>query len=155
MPVLVTESDFDLAAEYRNSLDRAKDTPGALVQFVGLVRDFNQGDGVATLELQHYPGMTESVIEDICVQATQRWKIDEPTVIHRFGRLQPKDQIVLVSVTSAHRADAFAACEFIMDQLKTKATFWKKEQPNKDAKNSEHWLEMKESDRQRAQRWDK
>ena len=162
MPVLITESDFNLGEEYQKCIERSPDTPGAVVQFIGLVRDFNQDSHVEHLVLEHYPGMTESVITDICHRAMQRWHISEPTVIHRVGALKPKDQIVLVSVTSAHRADAFSACEFIMDQLKTHATFWKKEKhrtntkdsDNKDVADSEHWLEMKESDRQRAQRWD-
>lgn len=153
MPVLVTETDFDISQEYERSRARALSTPGAIVQFVGLVRDFNQDKNVHALELQHYAGMTESVIEDICQEAQQRWEVAEPTVIHRIGKLQPKDQIVLVSVASDHRADAFAACEFIMDQLKTKATFWKKEMRAEDAGDSETWLEMKESDRNRAARW--
>jgi len=149
LPVIVSESDFNIAEEYERL--RAG-TPGAIVQFIGLVRDFNQGTEVQTLELQHYAGMTEAVIEDICTQAQQRWNISEPTVIHRVGKLQPTDQIVFVAVASDHRADAFSACEFVMDQLKTNATFWKKE---KGSDNTNAWLAMKDSDCQRAQRWEK
>ena len=154
MSVSVTESDFNLGEEYQKTLDRSPELPGAVVQFVGLVRDFNQDTEVVSLELQHYSGMTESVIEDICNDARRRWSISEPSVIHRVGKLKPRDQIVLVSVASAHRSAAFSACEFIMDQLKTKATFWKKETRRQDGKNSCRWLAMKDSDNQRAKRWD-
>ncbi len=152
MPVIVSESDFNIAEEYERLRASTDNTPGAIVQFVGLVRDFNQDGEVQTLELEHYAGMTEAVIGDICTQAQQRWNISEPTVIHRVGKLQPTDQIVLVAIASSHRADAFAACEFVMDQLKTNATFWKKE---KRSGHTDDWLAMKDSDRQRAQRWEK
>ena len=161
MSVWVTETDFQLNDEYEQ-MRSASNGIGAVVQFVGLVRDFNHaGDpqassNVATLELQHYPGMTEQVINEICTDATTRWDIVEPRVIHRVGKLTPGDQIVLVSVGSAHRANAFAACEFIMDQLKTKATFWKKElrsPENAPSQLQSEWLSMKESDKQRAERW--
>lgn len=147
--VLVSELDFDLGEEYQNlCLDLA--TVGAIVTFVGRVRDLNKGNEVATLELQHYPGMTENLIQSIIDQAKQRWSIERARVIHRVGKLEPSDQIVFVGVASAHRGDAFAAAEFIMDYLKTQATFWKKES---DGKNSE-WLEMREADLAAAKRWE-
>ena len=154
MSVRVTASDFDLTEEYAALRERAGKRAGAIVQFVGLVRDFNEEADVQVLELQHYQGMTESIIEEICVEACSRWDITEPLVIHRVGPLKPGDQIVLVSVASIHRDQAFSACEFIMDQLKTKATFWKREQRS-DNEDERSWLDIKESDLERAQRWEK
>ena len=146
--VLVSESDFNVGEEYQKL---CVDLPGAgaVVTFVGRVRDLNEGNEIATLELQHYPGMTETLIQEIIDQAKERWNIDRTRVIHRVGPLQPADQIVFVGVASAHRKEAFAAAEFIMDYLKTKATFWKKESSGSDAK----WLEMKDSDRAATERW--
>lgn len=155
MSVLVTKADFDVGLEYERLRQRVGNQNGAIVQFVGLVRDFFEDSDVRLLELQHYEGMTESVITEICEEAKSRWAIDEPIVIHRFGRLAPGDQIVLASVASAHREHAFAACEFIMDQLKTKATFWKRELRSDEDGDAYHWLEMKDTDRQRAERWSK
>lgn len=153
LSVSVTKSDFKIEQEYARLRELAGKRCGAIVQFVGLVRDFNEDADVRILELQHYEGMTESIIEDVCTEARSRWEIAEPLVIHRVGPLEPGDQIVLVSVASTHRDQAFSACEFIMDQLKTKATFWKRE---RRADNDNYrWLEMKETDRTRAKRWTK
>ena len=155
--VLVSESDFDIGEEYQN-LCGDLTSVGAVVTFVGRVRDLNKGNEVATLELQHYPGMTEKLIQEIIDQAKQRWSIERARVIHRIGKLEASEQIVFVGVASAHRSDAFAAAEFIMDYLKTKATFWKKEyrrnQENSESEESE-WLEMKETDITAAERWGK
>ena len=155
--VLVSESDFDIGEEYQN-LCRDLTSVGAVVTFVGRVRDLNKGNEVATLELQHYPGMTEKLIQEIIDQAKQRWRIERARVIHRIGKLEASEQIVFVGVASAHRGDAFAAAEFIMDYLKTKATFWKKEyrrnQENSEIEESE-WLEMRETDIAAAERWEK
>jgi molybdopterin synthase catalytic subunit len=153
--VLVCTEDFDLGEEYQN-LCAGLPGAGAVVTFVGRVRDLNEGNEVATLELQHYPGMTEKLIQEILEQAKQRWLVDRVRVIHRVGQLQPTDQIVFVGVASAHRKEAFAAAEFIMDYLKTKATFWKKESrrdQDDKGKNQSEWLEMKGSDIASAERW--
>jgi molybdopterin synthase catalytic subunit len=122
---------------------------GALVNFVGQVRDMNDGDVVSTLTLEHYPGMTERSLESIEVEAKSRWNIVDSLIIHRVGTLQPLDQIVLVAVTSAHRGEAFKACEFIMDYLKTRAPFWKKEA----TADGERWVEAKISDDDAQGRW--
>jgi len=123
---------------------------GAIACFVGLVRDVNDGAVVATLTLEHYPGMTEKALADIVAQARTRWDIMDVRVIHRYGDLEPNDQIVLVAVASAHRGDAFAACEFIMDYLKTQAPFWKKEHRPGGAA----WVEAKAADDDAAGRWE-
>ena len=122
---------------------------GAVVSFIGLVRDFNDGRNVTGLKLEHYPGMTEKALNDIAVQASQRWPLNAITIIHRVGQLQLADQIVLVAVSSAHRGDAFQACEFVMDYLKTKAPFWKKE----TTEEGEFWVEAKSSDDTKANSW--
>ena len=123
---------------------------GAVVSFTGLVRDLNQGEAVARMTLEHYPGMTEKALEEIVNEAISRCDLTDVAVIHRVGELRPSDQIVLVAVTSAHRGDAFAACEFIMDYLKTRAPFWKKERL-KDG--SSRWVEARSSDDEAAERW--
>jgi molybdopterin synthase catalytic subunit len=122
---------------------------GALASFVGVVRDVNEGDAVSQMTLEHYPGMTEKSIAAIIDQARGRWNVIEALVIHRVGTLRPTDQIVLVIVASAHRGDAFAACEFIMDYLKTRAPFWKKEQTAEGAR----WVDARASDDVAAERW--
>ena len=148
MGVYVQAADFDVGAELdKLRVDNAR--IGAIVSFVGLVRDLNENAEVSEMVLEHYPAMTQKSLEDIVLQARQRWDIYDALVIHRVGRLLPTDQIVLVATTSAHRGDAFAACEFIMDYLKTRAPFWKKEQTETGAR----WVEAKESDEQAAQRW--
>ncbi len=122
---------------------------GAIVSFVGLVRDVNEGDAVSTLTLEHYPGMTEKALQAIEDEAKKRWDILDSLIVHRVGTLQPQDQIVLVMVSSAHRGDAFQACEFMMDYLKTQAPFWKKEATSQGAR----WVEAKESDDEAQARW--
>lgn len=146
--IRVQTEDFDLQDEYR-ALQQDCPAIGAIVTFVGLMRDFNEGDGVQSLYLEHYAGMTESVLEDICQQAKQRWKIKQIRIVHRVGELTPSDQIVFVGVSSAHRGDAFAACEFVMDFLKTQAPFWKREQTDKGSR----WVEARQSDDSAAARW--
>ncbi|MGE5385253.1 MAG: molybdopterin synthase catalytic subunit MoaE [Betaproteobacteria bacterium] len=148
MPVRVQEADFDVGAEL--AALRANDgRVGAVASFVGLVRDINDGAGVSQMTLEHYPGMTEKALEKIVAEAKGRWDILEALVIHRVGRLAPCDQIVLVAVTSAHRGEAFAACEFIMDWLKTSAPFWKRELTPQGAR----WVDAREADEQAVSRW--
>ena len=148
MPVRVQTQDFDISAEIA-ALRAGQAGVGAVASFIGTVRDSNDGGGVTTMSLEHYPGMTERALSDICEQATLRWRLLDTLVIHRIGELAPMDQIVLVVVTSAHRGDAFAACEFIMDFLKTRAPFWKKEQ----TPNGARWVDARDSDDQAAARW--
>lgn len=148
MQVRIQPEDFDLGAEILD-LRRGNSEIGAVASFVGLVRDMNHGSAVSEMTLEHYPGMTEKALTEIVEEATQRWNIIDALVIHRIGPLKPCDQIVLVAVSSAHRGDAFTACEFIMDYLKTRAPFWKKEQTETGA----HWVDARESDDTSAQRW--
>jgi len=138
--ISVQREDFDLSAETR-SLSRA-DGVGAVASFIGIVRDVR-------MTLEHYPGMTENALRKIAEEAATRWKVLDCIVIHRYGELAPHDQIVLVAVASAHRGDAFAACEFIMDYLKTQAPFWKKEHRADGAR----WVEAKAADDSAAERW--
>ena len=140
MRISVQREDFDAGAEIRALSGDPK--IGAIASFVGLVRD-------VAMTLEHYAGMTERAIEKIVEEAKGRWQVMDCTVIHRYGALQPGEQIVLVAVASAHRGDAFAACEFIMDYLKTQAPFWKKEQTAEGAR----WVEAKTSDDKAAERW--
>ena len=140
MKVAVQREDFDLGAEARAISRDAK--VGAVASFVGLVRDVR-------MTLEHYPGMTENAIRKIVEEAAGRWQVMDCTVIHRYGDLQPNDQIVLVAVASAHRGDAFAACEFIMDYLKTRAPFWKKEH----RAGGGTWVEARTTDDEAAERW--
>ena len=149
MPVRVQREDFDLGAEIA-ALRAGNPKVGAVAAFVGLVRDLNDGSGVSTLTLEHYPGMTESALEEICAQARSRWDLIDLLVIHRVGELAPTDQIVLVAVTSSHRGEAFAACEFVMDYLKTRAPFWKKER----TPQGDRWVEARGSDDEAAARWE-
>ncbi|MFP5461606.1 MAG: molybdopterin synthase catalytic subunit MoaE [Gammaproteobacteria bacterium] len=149
MPVRVQREDFDLGAEV-DALRAGNPKVGAVAAFVGLVRNLNDGSGVSTLTLEHYPGMTEAALEEICAQARARWDLIDLLVIHRVGELAPLDQIVLVAVSSAHRGEAFAACEFVMDYLKTRAPFWKKER----TPEGERWVEARSSDDEAAARWD-
>ena len=121
--VRVQAGDFDLGSEIAR-LREGDARVGAVVSFVGTVRDLNEGAHVAELELEHYPGMTEKALEDIVAQARERWPLYGALVIHRIGPMKPLDQIVLVACTAAHRGEAFAACEFILDYLKTDAPFW-------------------------------
>jgi molybdopterin synthase catalytic subunit len=148
MPVRVQIEDFDLTAEIA-ALRAGNRGVGAVASFIGTVRDLNDGSDVNTLTLEHYPGMTERALEAICTQARQRWQILDVVIVHRVGELRPMDQIVLVAVTSAHRGEAFRACEFVMDFLKTQAPFWKKELTPEGPR----WVEARESDDRAAERW--
>ena len=148
MSISIQEADFDLAAELDTLRRQSKET-GALVSFTGLVRDFSGGEKIEAIYLEHYPGMCEKALEKIVAEAGQRWQLLGVRVIHRIGQLQPGEQIVLVATASQHRTDAFAACEFIIDYLKTAAPFWKREQ----TAHGTHWLDTRKSDQQRMQRW--
>ena len=148
MTVSVQAEDFDAGAEI-NRLRLSRPDTGAVVSFVGQVRDLNEGQQVNTLTLEHYPGMTEAALYNIIATVKQRWDIFDALVIHRVGELKPTDQIVLVVVSGAHRGEAFSACEFIMDFLKTEAPFWKKEQ----TPSGERWVEAKISDDAARERW--
>lgn len=150
MTVRVQEADFDTGTEL--AALRANDARvGALASFLGLVRDLNDGASVSEMTLEHYPGMTEKALEEIVTEARGRWDIYDALVIHRVGPLKPCDQIVLVAVTSAHRGEAFAACEFIMDFLKTRAPFWKREA----TPDGGRWVDARETDDSAAARWQK
>jgi len=148
VPVRIQSEDFDAGREIA-ALRRGNPGIGAIASFVGVVRDVNGDQHVVEMTLEHYPGMTEKAIAAIIDEAKSRWRIVEALVVHRVGWLKPLDQIVLVVVTGAHRGDAFAACEFIMDYLKTRAPFWKKEQTVEGA----HWVEARTSDDIAAERW--
>lgn len=150
MPIKIQEADFDISAEIAGL---RKDDPrvGAVVTFLGTVRDMNDGSAVQGMTLEHYPGMTEKALQEILDQARARWDIYQTLVIHRVGPLLPEDQIVLVAVTSAHRGEAFAACEFIMDYLKTAAPFWKKE----DTPDGTRWVDARVTDEAAMARWEK
>jgi len=148
MPVRVQRADFDIGAEIAE-LRRADPGIGAIASFIGLVRDMNEGDAVAGMTLEHYPGMTEKALEGIVAAAKGRWDIVDALVIHRVGELKPLDQIVMVAVSGAHRGPAFDACEFIMDYLKTQAPFWKKERTAQGVR----WVEARASDDKAAERW--
>ena len=148
MKISVQQEDFDAGREM--AAVRAKNPKvGAVASFIGVVRDVNDGAGVATMTLEHYPGMTEKALQGIIDAAKVRWEVLDCTVIHRVGKLEPTDHIVFVAVASGHRGDAFAACEFIMDYLKTQAPFWKKEETQDGAR----WVEAKDSDDAAAGRW--
>lgn len=148
--VSVQEADFDSGAEVE-ALSRGRDDIGAVASFVGLVRaDKSMSESsVQAMTLEHYPGMTEKALADIVAEAKTRWALLGVRVIHRVGRLLPGDRIVLVAVASAHRGDAFAACEFIMDYLKTRAPFWKKE----DTEQGGRWVDARDTDDTAAARW--
>ena len=148
MTVRVQLDDFDLGAEIK-TMRLSHPNIGALVSFVGQVRDLNDGERVDAMHLEHYPGMTEKALASIVEQAQARWPLLDALIIHRVGDLKPLDQIVLVLVAAAHRQDAFAACELMMDYLKTEAPFWKKEQ----TATGERWVEAKNSDDEARQRW--
>jgi molybdopterin synthase catalytic subunit len=146
--VRVQTQDFDVGAEIA-ALRAGNPMVGAVASFIGCVRDMNQGDAVGLMYLEHYPGMTEREIEKIAAEACSRWDIFDTLIIHRVGELKPLDQIVFVAVTSAHRGDSFAACEFIMDILKTKAPFWKREA----TPAGNRWVDARASDDAAAERW--
>ena len=148
MSIRVQVETFDAGAEL-NALHAANLGIGAVVSFVGYVRDFNDGQAVAGMLLEHYPGMTEKSLQLIIEQAKKRWDLIDALIVHRVGKLEPLDQIVLVLVASSHRKEAFAACEFMMDYLKTEAPFWKKEQTPAGSR----WVETKASDDEAKKRW--
>lgn len=146
--VRVQLENFDAGAEITR-LRLARPDTGAVAAFIGQVRDLNEGAEISGMTLEHYPGMTEKALEAIVDQARQRWNIFDALVIHRIGALKPLDQIVLVVVSGAHRGEAFSACEFIMDYLKTEAPFWKKER----TETGDRWVDARSSDDTAKQRW--
>jgi len=140
---------FDAGIEIA-ALGEGRRDVGAVATFIGYVRDRNDGTGVSRMTLEHYPGMTERALEDICDEALGRWDLLDLRVVHRVGVLEPGDPIVLVAVSSAHRGEAFAACEFVMDYLKTQAPFWKKEETSEGSR----WVDARSSDDDAAARWE-
>jgi len=150
MTVRIQTADFDLSTEIA-ALRSGDLEVGAIVSFVGTVRDMNDGSQVNSMELEHYAGMTEKALAAIIVDAKSRWTIHQALVIHRIGKMLPGDQIVLVAITGQHRGEAFAACEFIMDYLKTAAPFWKKEA----TPTGEHWVDARSTDDEAMERWQK
>jgi molybdopterin synthase catalytic subunit len=149
LTVRVQTADFDVARELA-ALRGGDPRVGAVAAFIGTVRDVNDDARVATMTLEHYPGMTEKSLAQIVDEAKARWDVLDALVIHRIGTLGPTDQIVLVGVTSAHRREAFVACEFIIDYLKTRAPFWKKEATH----GGERWVDARAIDDEAAARWD-
>jgi molybdopterin synthase catalytic subunit len=146
--IKIQEQDFNIQQEY-NALCQGNSQDGAVVLFVGRVRDFNDGESVTEMELEHYSGMAEKCLEEIVAKARERWEINRVRVIHRVGWLSQSDQIVLVGTSSPHRGSAYAANEFIMDYLKTDAPFWKKEISEK----GERWVEARSKDEEQKKRW--
>ena len=147
--ISIQTEPFDAGAE-QQALTSQRTDIGAVVSFTGLVRDFNERPDVQALTLEHYPGMTERALQDIVDEAAQRWSLQGVRLIHRVGRLEPGDPIVLVAVASAHRRHAFEACDFIMDYLKTRAPFWKKEH----TVSGQYWVAERETDLEDAKRWE-
>jgi molybdopterin synthase catalytic subunit len=146
--ILVQKADFDINLHYQKLLQINPAATGAAVLFVGLVRDLDDAK-VEAMELEHYPGMTESCLQSIVDQAHKRWAIEGIHIVHRVGKLLAHEQIVLVGVTSRHRTDAFSACEFVMDYLKQDAPFWKAEV----SERGKHWVAAKASDQKADERW--
>ncbi|CAO3374839.1 molybdenum cofactor biosynthesis protein MoaE [Azospirillum argentinense] len=150
MTVKVQSEDFDVGVELA-AMTGGKTGIGGVTLFVGLVRDMAGGESVSAMTLEHYPGMTERQLEALEAEARARWPLDDALIIHRYGRLEPGDQIVLVATASAHREAAFESCHFLIDWLKTKAPFWKMEA----TPEGERWVAAKESDDKAAARWTK
>ena len=146
----VQQEDFDVGAEIA-ALTAGRSDIGGVATFLGLVRDVAGGEEISAMTLEHYPGMTEKMLADIEAQARERWPLDEILIIHRYGRLEPGDRIVLVVTASAHRKAALESCEFLIDWLKTRAPFWKLEETGR----GEHWVEARDSDDEAAARWNK
>ena len=149
MSVSVQQEDFDIGSE-TVALSSGRRSVGAVATFVGIVREAGEGESVSAMTLEHYPGMTEKALEEIVVEANRRWSLEAVRVIHRFGRLEAGDRIVFVGVASPHRGQAFAACEFIMDYLKTRAPFWKRE----ETPSGGRWVDARDTDDSAASRWD-
>lgn len=149
--VTIQENDFDVAALLKSLRERAGSQAGAIVTFTGYVRDYAPGKATTTLFLEHYPGMCEREIEDLCTSAKSRWDVQECMVVHRVGELHATDQIVFVAAASAHRGDAFRACEYIIDALKTRAPFWKRETL---ASGERFWVQQRESDTDKTSQWE-
>ena len=148
--ITIQSHPFDPAA-VQQTLRAGNPRIGALVTFLGLMRDLNEGDTVNAMTLEHYPGMTEKALEAIVSEAEQRWDLEAVRVIHRVGELTPEEPIVLVAVASAHRGEAFQACEFIIDYLKTRAPFWKKERTS----DGERWVDARHGDTEAEARWNR
>ena len=148
MAVRVQREDFDLGAEVK-ALTAGRDDIGALVTFSGLVRGTAQGAKITSMELEHYPGMTEKALADIEAQAVDRWSLQASLIIHRFGPMNPGEQIMMVATAAPHRQDAFAAAEFLMDYLKSRAPFWKKEA----TADGGQWVDAREADEEALKRW--
>jgi len=147
--ILITAEKFDPTAA-TEAVRQANPKVGAVVSFLGLMRDINDGDTVSSMFLEHYPAMTRKALEAIVSEARSRWELEDVRVIHRVGEILPEDPIVLVAVASRHRGDAFRACEFIIDYLKTRAPFWKKEATDK----GERWVDARASDDEAQAKWD-
>ena len=146
--IKVQREDFDTGTELE-ALSAGRRNVGAVAAFIGLVRDLAEGNDIAAMTLEHYPGMTERQLGALEAEARGRWQLDEVLIVHRYGRLEPGDRIVLCAATSAHRQDAFEACAFLMDWLKTKAPFWKLE----ETPEGERWVKARDSDDEAAARW--
>ena len=146
--IRVQAEDFDPGKELEQ-LTAGNNAIGGVCSFIGLVRDFADGDSVSSMTLEHYPGMTEKQLEAIEAEAQERWPLDGTIIIHRYGKLDAGDRIVFVAAASAHREAAFEACRFLMDWLKTKAPFWKKE----SGEAGDQWVEAKDSDDEATERW--
>jgi len=151
MDLIRVQNETFNPAEEISRLSKANQSMGAVVSFIGTMRDFNDGDRVSAMTLEHYPGMTEKALQQIVQQARTQWPLDQVVVIHRVGRILPAEAIVLVAVTAAHRGEAFDACEFIIDFLKTRAPFWKKEETEKGSR----WVDARESDDEALSQWQK
>jgi molybdopterin synthase catalytic subunit len=147
--IRVQTAPFDITVEH-DALWHGRPQVGAVVTFVGLMRDINAGARVSAMTLEHYPGMTEKALSTLAVEAAARWDLDDIRIVHRVGELEPQDPIVFVGVSSRHRTEAFRACEFLIDALKTRAPFWKKEQTAEGGR----WVDARASDEQAAQRWE-
>jgi molybdopterin synthase catalytic subunit len=150
LTIRVQEEDFDVGEELAR-LSESKPQVGAVACFVGLVRDMEGGGAIDSMTLEHYPGMTEEKLRQTVTEAEERWPLEDCLVIHRTGRLEPGDRIVLAAATSAHRDAAFEACRFIIDWLKTSAPFWKQEQGSEGTR----WVKQRDNDRAAARRWEK
>lgn len=147
MDIRVQEAPFDFGKEAAKFTD-GRDKVGAIVTFTGIVRDADAG-GLTSMEIEHYPGMTEAALKDIAKQAVERWSLADVLVIHRFGRLVPGEQIMMVATASRHRKDAFEAAEYLMDYLKSRAPFWKKEHAN----DGSSWVAARDEDEDALTRW--